>query len=297
MRPLHFVVATALVIFTVGGCYAQAGFTYDNQSAWKFSSNPTCGSNRQSPVDIIVRNTVPAGNELKRLQLQGWETPVSGTVSYKPGVTITFSPKGPVTKIFTHRGEYKLLNFHFHWGDQNGRGSEHTVNGVQYDGELHFVHSKFDQSASNTDVDYLTVIGVFLQSSETAPVAGTIWEKVMKSTGIGQNIMSGITYTELLPTNRSYFYYEGSLTIPPCSETVQWMVLQNPIQVPAEILRKLRSLPADTSLNTTLATNYRDVQPLNDRKVLRFTNSGAVNSPFCYSVIATAVLAVVTLLL
>ena len=293
MRRLLCVLAVVLVIcYNIGICSAAdpVDFNYDNQSAWAYFNASQCGNNRQSPIDIIVRDTVPASSELRRLQLQGWDVSVDGKVSNVRGLSVMFEPNRRTARTFIHTGEYEMFQFHFHWGNSSGTGSEHTVNGFQYDGEVHFVHSKIDPPANSTDGDFLTVIGVFLESSETAPVAGTFWENFVDTLSYNQNrAVSGITYSDLLPTNRSYYHYNGSLTTPLCNEIIQWVVLENPIQVPAMVLRRLRMLPADVSATTFRTVNYREVQPLNSRQVLRFS-SATTNTPFRLAIIVSVIM-------
>jgi len=71
-----------------------------------------------------------------------------------------------------------------------------------------------------------------------------------------------------LPSNRDFYYYEGSLTTPPCSEVVQWFVLKQPIQIPASYISTLRKVEEDEH-GTLLTHNVRDEQPLNGRIVMQ----------------------------
>ena len=83
------------------------------------------------------------------------------------------------------------------------------------------------------------------------------------------NPVSDLVYTDLLPQNRDYFQYEGSLTIPLCNETVQWFVLKNTIKIPKAFLSMLRRLESDEN-GTLLTFNFRDQQRLNRRNVYEF---------------------------
>lgn len=291
MRLSLSVVCAALVVGLFVGCSSAADavdFNYRNQTAWNYLTNSQCGNNRQSPIDIVVSETVPADAAFTRLRLIGWDTPVRGNLSNMFGVVLGFVPEARTARTFTHLGEYEVIQFHFHWSNRTGEGSEHLLDGNQYDGELHFVHSKYSPKANKTDGDALTVVGVLLQSNETAPVRGTIWENFVVNPlpGVNHNIpVSGITYSAMLPQNRTYFYYEGSLTTPLCNEIVQWIVLANPIQVPAEVLRNMRTMWADVNETIARTVNYRNPQPRNSRQVLRFS-SATVNTPFCFAMIA-----------
>ena len=101
---------------------------------------------RQSPIQIITANAVTS-EDLKPLKLvKGWAEPASGTYD-NSGYTVTFRPNASsVTTLQTHTGEYVLDNFHYHWGESTGCGSEHLVDGKQYDMEIHFVFKKVNNT-------------------------------------------------------------------------------------------------------------------------------------------------------
>ena len=253
-------------------------FDYINQSAWLYLDNSQCGGNRQSPIDIIVDDTI-ANPSYGALQMMRWSEPVSGQL-LNTGKTVAFTPGRKDAVTVTQRGEYTIDQFHFHWGDTAGVGSEHRVNGVQFDGELHFVHSKTNPMppAGSVDGDTKTVVAVFLRGVPTSVTAGSVWANLLNEIPqFNQNInISSVTLSDLLPPNLSYYYYQGSLTTPLCKEIVHFIVLQNPIEVPNTILNRLRLTPTENAPNGTnpyLTENFRDVQALNDRTVYRFNSA------------------------
>ena len=278
----HTMVALQLTItiwscLSIAFCCAADGinFSYDNQSAWRYlQGSESCGGRRQSPIDIITSRTTTDAN-LRRLERRGWNGTVSGKLT-NTGRTVKFTPDDSSVTV-THLGEYTLRQFHLHWGNRTGVGSEHLVNGRAFDGELHFVHARTSPPANANDGDANTVIAVFLRSSSTS-AAGTVWEDFVDIPRFLQSRnVTGIVYDNLLPTNLSYYYYNGSLTTPPCSEAVQWVVLQNPISIPAEVLQRLRQTPASYGNGSArnLTENYRNVQPLNGRSVYRFNSAAS----------------------
>ena len=113
------------------------------------------------------------------------------------------------------------------------------------------------------------------------------WDK-LSVTQIRSNATSGIPVTsfkfeQLLPKNRDYYNYQGSLTTPPCSETVQWFVLKERISVPSIFLEQLRVVQAKNG--TEVKFNFRDVQALGDHVVM--TASQTINKPFIGLLILT----------
>lgn len=72
-----------------------------------------------------------------------------------------------------------------------------------------------------------------------------------------------VTLDHLLPANKTYWHYSGSLTTPPCSEVVQWYVFSQHLIVPDEVIQKWSTLPSES----VLPSNYRNVQQLNGRNV------------------------------
>jgi carbonic anhydrase len=143
-------------------------------------------------------------------------------------------------------GSYKLLQFHFH------RPSEHQIGGKSFPMEVHFVHANAAGS--------LAVIGVLMASGRPNRAFNRIVATMPEKEGPAVKADAGIDPNGLLPGKRSYYRYSGSLTTPPCSETVEWFVLTDPIQV----------ADADIALFAKLyPMNARPVQRLDRRFVLR----------------------------
>ena len=265
-----------LACYGVAWCSAAAEvqFDYDNQTAWLDLAGSQCGGNRQSPINIIADQAV-TNSSYGQLQMLGWNETVSGQL-LNTGRTVKFVPGQKDAMTITQRGEYTVDLFHFHWGNASSVGSEHRVDGMQFDGELHFVHTKSNPPAANTDGDAFMVVAVFLRGVPTSVTAGSVWENFQVIPQLNQNLnISVLTYADLLPSNLSYFYYEGSLTTPLCNEAVHFVVLQNPIEIPSEILVNLRATPTTTNVSnpSPLTENFRDTQPLNGRTVYRFNSA------------------------
>ena len=113
---------------------------------------------------------------------------------------------------------YELVQFHFH------RPSEERVDGRQYDMVAHLVHKDAEGR--------LAVVAVLIERGATPqPVIQTVWANLPLEQGEEVAAQAPLDVGRLLPADRSYFTYMGSLTTPPCTEGVLWMVLKQPVQV------------------------------------------------------------------
>ena len=141
--------------------------------------------------------------------------------------------------------QYELAQFHFH------TPSEHRLKGTEYPAELHFVH----KGPGNE----LAVVGVFIKEGEENRALSSFWDKLPGAKGQAQQIEAGtLTAEQLLPQRKQHYLYPGSLTTPPCSEGVNWMVLNEPISMSSQQLSALKSV---------IGTSNRPVQPLGDREL------------------------------
>ncbi len=206
-----------------------------------------------------------------------WEETTSNGIFTNIGRTVKFLVDSTSPNITTRMpvGIYKFLQVHFHWGNRSGVGSEHRINGQQSELEVHFVHSRYGNPNA------LAVVSV-LADINTRPISG-VWATLNASrvTNFSDNFtVYGLNLSSLLPTNRDYYYYEGSLTTPLCDETVQWFVLKNQITVPAAYLEALRSVRDSTG--GVLDYNYRQVQPLGGRVVQTLGSNAATVSSSSY---------------
>jgi carbonic anhydrase len=147
---------------------------------------------------------------------------------------------------------YRLAQFHFH------TPSEHTVDGVRYPMEMHLVHT--DASGKPA-----VVVGILVKE-------GTSHHSELDSafehlpTHSDEHISLprvNVHAARLLPTERSFFHYMGSLTTPPCTEGIQWYVMRTPIELPAEQIEAYRHLAHLTPSN----------RPLQDRNARTVTLS------------------------
>ena len=115
---------------------------------------------------------------------------------------------------------FELLQFHFH------RPSEERIDGKQFDMVAHLVHKDIEGR--------LAVVAVLLERGSAQGVIQSVWNNLPLERGEEQAARVEIDLNQLLPRERGYFTYMGSLTTPPCSEGVLWMVMKQPVSVSAE---------------------------------------------------------------
>jgi len=251
-------VAAALVMFAAPafagewGYFGQEGvYTPD---AWgHIDGDEACGEGlAQSPIDIVTDDAIPGS--------VGLEYTYRGDVAeyLNNGHAVKVSPLGRTITVTDAQGietRYELLQFHFH------TLSEHTVDGEHLTMEMHLVHESAD--------GMLAVLGVFIEEGEANKVLGDIFDHLPHAAGHGEESEAMMTeiadnYEKLLPVERAFWSYSGSLTTPPCSEIVTWLVFKEPITLSAEQIEAYRDLYEEDGVRYD--TN-RPTLPLNGRIV------------------------------
>lgn len=157
-------------------------------------------------------------------------------------IQINYAP-GSFIKIGAER--YELKQFHFH------HPSEETIKGKRFPMELHLVHS---DAAGN-----LAVVSVLLKEGSANPLVERLWGLAPKTEGPEKIDDVQINAADLLPADHSYYAFLGSLTTPPCTEGVHWLVLGTPVTVSSKQVATFAKIyPYDE----------RPTQSLNGRTVL-----------------------------
>jgi carbonic anhydrase len=119
---------------------------------------------------------------------------------------------------------YELQQFHFHGV------SEHTFEGKGSDMELHLVHKSAD--------GVIAVVGVLLRRGASSGALAPIFAQVPDDLNVKHPLSAAFNPGEFLPANREHYRYEGSLTTPPCTEGVHWIVLKDPMTVSSDDLAR-----------------------------------------------------------
>ena len=244
MKNIFLVGAAALVL--LASCsrneesvdHHEQHWDYENPN-WGAQGYSECAGLVQSPIDIVRANTVKA--TLPDIGINYENFPVK-IVDNGHTVQVNAS-KGKIQ----YRGEdYTLKQFHFH------AKSEHKIDGQAKPVEVHFVHQ-------NEKTKALIVLGVMVKGGGTHNAE---FEKYLTAFPAQKN--QEVTRTEtinpaaMLPTNKKYYTYTGSLTTPPCSQGIHWVVFKDDVVVSDVQLQKFQK---------AYDHNARPVQPVGSRTV------------------------------
>ena len=173
------------------------------------AAEATCAAgHQQSPIDI----SGPISARQPQLEIS-WSKRPDTIVNNGHTIQLGFA-EGDALKFGDRR--LVLRQFHFH------HPSEHLVGGKRFAMEAHFVHEA---------PDGLAVIGVLMVPGQANAVFKKIVSTMPAEHGAPVAADPAIDPRRMLPAERAYFHYEGSLTTPPCSETVDWIVFAQPIEV------------------------------------------------------------------
>lgn len=230
---------------TAGHGGGDVHWTYEGETgpqAWgklKPDFNLCAIGKRQSPINIEDGNTLQGPAEPVQFAYQ----PSNGTV-VNNGHTIQVDVQGD-NSITVRGSNYRLLQFHFH------TPSEEQLNFKRFPMVAHLVHKNNEGQ--------LAVVAVLLDEGASNPMIDKVWTYMPLDTGDRVRMPQGLlNVSELLPTDQRYYQFMGSLTTPPCSEGVLWMVMKQPVTISK----------AQYKLFTQLyPNNARPVQPVNGRPV------------------------------
>ncbi|XP_018019224.1 carbonic anhydrase 2 [Hyalella azteca] len=236
---------------------------------------PSCNGSQQSPINIDpFFTTVGAFEPLYFSHYH--EIPEAESITNNGhSVEVKIKSKNqPQVSGGNLGATYTFVQYHIHWGADDLRGSEHTINHVRYPMELHLVHHKNEYgnlTAALEHPDGVAVLGLlFVISEYDNPSLAPLISHLLSHTAVGEQNVTKDLYplTSVLPRDLSRFYrYRGSLTTPKCNEVVTWTIFDDHVPVSDKQMARLRSL-SDTE-GDPLVNNFRPNQPLNGRIVYR----------------------------
>jgi carbonic anhydrase len=199
-----------------------------------------CSSGKnQSPIDL--KNFIKS--DLAAIKFN-YGTLVSDIVNNGHTVQANYAAGSSIT---LNGHSFDLKQFHFH------TPSENHIKGKSYPMEAHLVHA---DKAGN-----LAVVAVMFEEGAANSAMADLWKQIPKKAGDKHSLSSKVNVSSLLPENRDYYRFNGSLTTPPCTEGVVWLVMKNSVSVSKQQI--------ETFSNVMHHANNRPVQAINSRPVLQ----------------------------
>lgn len=212
----------------------------ENPSHWGTLSKEyrTCETgNRQSPINITMTHHGEHHQQLlfhyNTSQLHEMNNGHTIQVSHVSGCRVDLNDR-----------KFKLRQFHFH------APSEHHIEGKAFPMEMHLVHQD--------ELGHVLVIAVMMKTDAIQSVLSKLWKWLPEQSEKEVSIPLELSLTDILPTNTSHYTYSGSLTTPPCTEGVQWIVLKEPMHVTQEDVDQFVHI---------IGHNARPIQPLRNRHI------------------------------
>jgi len=245
LNSRHLSAIAALVYLGSAPALAQHHWGYSGEAGpenWSKldGKNVMCGIGRnQSPIDLagfVEADLKPLKADYKAGASEIVNNGHTVQVNYAPGSTLAVGGR-----------TFELKQFHFH------APSENRIGGKPFPLEGHLVHADKDGN--------LAVIAVMFQEGAANPMLTKLWEKMPVKSGDKNALSAGLSVTQLLPADRDYYRFNGSLTTPPCSEGVWWLVMKKPATV--------SKAQVDQFSKTIGFANNRPIQPVNARPVLQ----------------------------
>ena len=191
----------------------------------------------QSPIDLAD----PTGQDL-----------VNVTIAYQPASPLKIINNGHTIQVNIDPGStveidgvaFELKQFHFH------TPSEHAIDGEHQAMEMHLVHKTAD--------DETAVLGVLLSEGAGGVAFEPVFANLPPEEGPEQTVEATVNPADLLPAVGTTYRYGGSLTTPPCTEGVHWLVFTESVVVSTEQVEAFRAI---------IAANNRPLQPANERTI------------------------------
>ena len=268
---------------------------YMGQSKWKDLYAP-CGGSHQSPIDFedaCFPGSVTRVNKSLRIKLMKYNNllPIEGYDNQESkDKSLMFMNNGHTAKLVlkgtneknewapkisgsvVNHDVYQFNELHFHWDQNDTQGSEHSIDGSRYALEMHMVHwnvkyESMKEAAQHSDG--LAVVAIlFTPSIQENKRLSPIIDYLDEIVPYGSKVMihEQFSLSSFLPfTFQTFYRYQGSLTTPPCSQSVTWIVLAQVQKVGYAQLNEFTCL--DNRENTMFGNTNRQTQPLNERIV------------------------------
>jgi len=201
--------------------------------------NFACTGKNQSPINLTGFIESELAPIVFHYQAGGNEIVNNGhtvQVNYQKGSYIEIDGK-----------QFNLLQFHFH------APSENHINGEAYPLEGHLVHADKDGN--------LAVIAVMFKEGDENKGLATAWKQIPMHEGDKHAFSASVDAIDILPENKDYYRFNGSLTTPPCSEGVRWFVMKEAVTASKAQIEAFKA--------TMHGANNRPLQDVNSRVILK----------------------------
>ncbi len=230
---------------------ASLSVASDHKAHWSYSGEhgaghwgemegfETCKIGKvQSPINIVTKSVK-----------KGASTPIN--FHYKP-TQATIINNGHTIQVNIPEGQtievggktYSLLQFHFHAPSEEGFDQK------RFPMVAHLVHKSNDGQ--------LAVVAVLIKAGEHNGIFKRIFDELPKSEE-EKSYLAKLNLDLILPEEREYYKFDGSLTTPPCTEGVKWHVLKNPVELSSAQIKAFQKL---------YPMNARPLQKMNDREII-----------------------------
>ncbi|XP_029954625.1 carbonic anhydrase-like [Salarias fasciatus] len=271
---------------------------YYEPSKWHLLPGSSCGGQRQSPVNIETEKAVEKSS-LGEFEFTNFDNKHAIKYITNTGHAVKCVMADDSVEVsgggLGH--DYTTLQFHFHWGSHDTKGSEHTMDSKRYPMEMHIVNKRKDLTLEEAIAtpNGLAVLGFLIESKDSSKSGGgssghedttsssssdmEAWKKLTSYLSAIQNISSQaevtaeISIDDLLGSvNRDEYYrYNGSLTTPSCNEAVVWTVFTNAVKVDQDLMMKFPTYAGYHDV-------FRPIQPLHGRIIYRSASGAAART-------------------
>jgi len=188
------------------------------------------------------------------------------------------------------QASYVLEQLHFHWGEDDMVGSEHSINNNSYSMEMHLVHYRrdggdkggfptFKAALASGEKDALAVVALFLDAARGTDRPSKALKNLIpqfdKVTigGDHTKVKTNLYLGDILKSRRG-FTYHGSLTTPPCTEVVSWLVLTDHVSISSEDVNAFRELITQKQKDSTKGPNLKAENVTKNYRIRRATANG-----------------------
>ncbi|KAH3885582.1 hypothetical protein DPMN_009577 [Dreissena polymorpha] len=283
---------------------SQTRFNYDPDPDdrlgvynWPRTYPGECGGDHQSPVDIKTDRVRYKPTAFRCPKIM-YNHPVLKGRLKNNGHTAEFEPEREdlfqLCDVPYRHGRYRLHDFHLHYGGVTGRdfelqgrrfrgsgvmsaGSEHTVDGLRFEGEVHFVlynckYENLEQADSKPDGVVVLValiqklLGNLTNRQDTSEFSEFLERNIPRISPYQSNISTDVDLNIFFNRKCEFYTYAGSSTTPPCHQSVRWIIFKEPVMVTELAWFTLTGLQSRGDFNSRFG-NYRTTQPINNRVI------------------------------